>query len=89
MNKIVVFFEKHTTRYFLVSEEDMAKPFLKIFKERDSEDCYELRDPDAEKYYQLAKDDGHPLQAKAARQFIISRCDYEYEGYDSITPEEI
>ena len=87
--KIILFKEKHYTRHFIANDENIDNIFLKIFKERDEENLYEIRDPDTENLYKAAQNKKHPKQAKAARLFIESRSDYEYENCDTIIPEKL
>jgi hypothetical protein len=88
--KIILFKEKHYTRHFIADDKDIDNVFLKVFKERDKERYeYEIRNPDSEHLYKAARNNDHPKQAKAARLFMESRSDYEYEGCEIITPEEL
>ena len=86
--KIIVFKEKHYERYFIAEEEKIDDVFLKVFTERNEKyGLYEIRDPYTEKAYNIATDPDHEKQSAAAMAFMNHRQDYEYEGFESITPE--
>jgi len=86
--KIIIFEEKHYNRNFIAQDEDIDKVFLKVFNERDKDRLYKIRDPDTNHLYNAARNNKHPKQAKAARLFMESRYDYEYEKYNIINPEK-
>ena len=87
--KILIFKEKHGERYFVSEHGQFDRVFLKMFKERNKNGWYEIRDPADKHAFKIATDEGHPKQAKAAKVFMINRCDYEYEGFESVTDEKI
>ena len=87
--KVIIFKEKHGDRIFISENEDIHKVFLKIFKERNNARNYELRDPGNAKFYEVACNDEHSEQARAAHLFMQYRADYEYEGFDITNPETL
>jgi hypothetical protein len=91
--KILVLHEKHGDRYFLFGKTqeteaaELQAIALKVFTEREEEGWYEVEDiPKLEKrYYEAAKKG----DAKAALTLMQMRSDWEYEGFDIESPEDV
>jgi len=87
--QVIIFKEKNYERTFIATAEDIKKAFLVVFKERNANGLYELRDERDERIYNMACDDTFEKQATAAYQFMNNRFDYEYESYEIINPETV
>ncbi len=85
--QILIFHEKHSNRYFLVSsKEDIEKACRKIVKERLKESDYWYPDNDQRDIFNVDEKSTKQLAEMAVKnktcfEFIDLRNDYEYEGY--------
>jgi len=88
---ILVFREKHGTRYFMCnSREDFYRAAMKILKERaDKKYSWYYEDPtEPETDLNRAKEIIANNDLEAAYEFMELRSDWEYEGMDIEYPEK-